>query len=563
MTSTIPNFRQMDRPDPSPASLQPEYDALLRELQHATSGEERYRVLQKWDALRKQIHTWAALVSLHFHQDTADPEKRARRDKLNEMAPKLTHLDVGFKRALLALEDRDNLAPHIGHHCFDLWEADARTFDPSIQDDLAEEAKLCSEYTELRSSAKIPFQGETHNLSSIGKFLSEGDRSVRYEASKARWTFFEENAQEFDEIFDKLVKLRTKIAKKLGYASFTDLAYDRMNRTEYNAADVEVFRNEIREKIVPIAVALREQQRQRLGVDKLMAWDEPVTDPSGNPKPQGDVPWQTQRAQAMYNKMHPELGAFFALMDEKSLLDLDTRPTKAGGGFCTSFPYWGVPFVFANFNGTKHDVTVLTHEIGHAFQFYQSRTQPLLDYQSPTLEACEIHSMSLEFLCYPWMDKFFGEDADRFRRVHLADALEFLPYGAAVDHFQHMVYANPEATPQERNQMWKEVEALYLPDRDYGDLPHCPEGGLWQHQLHIYEVPFYYIDYALAQSVALQFWALSKKNFPDALDRYVALCSRGGEAPFTDLVTSTGLRSPFEPGALSQIVDPARELLEV
>lgn len=563
MTPNIPDFKHMDRPDPSLEILEPQYQDLLAQLHDATDGAARYAVIQQWDALRKQIHTWAALVSLHFHQDTEDPQKRARRDILNEMAPKLTHLDVQLKRALLALENRANLEPYIGHHCFDLWEADARTFDPSIQEDLAEESKLCSAYTELRSSAKIPFQGETHNLSSIGKFLSEGDRNVRYEASNARWTFFEEHAQEFDEIFDKLVKLRTQIAHKLGYKSFTDLAYDRMNRTEYNAQDVEVFRNDIREHIVPLAVALRKQQQERLGVDKLMAWDEPVTDPSGNPKPQGDVAWQTERAQAMYNDMHPALGEFFALMDEKSLLDLDTRPTKAGGGFCTSFPYWGVPFVFANFNGTKHDVTVLTHEIGHAFQFYQSRNQPLLDYQSPTLEACEIHSMSLEFLCYPWMDKFFGDDADRFRRVHLADALEFLPYGAAVDHFQHKVYANPDATPQERKQMWKEVEAMYLPDRDYGDLPHCPSGGLWQQQLHIYEVPFYYIDYALAQSVALQFWALSKQDFPDALKRYVALCERGGEAAFTDLVTSTGLRSPFESGALSAIVGPARELLGI
>lgn len=563
MSNTIPNFHDMDRPDPSLEILTPQYEALLTELEAAKDGKARYAVLQKWDEIRKQIRTWGAIVSLHFHQDTADPEKRARRDKLHELAPKLTHLDVRLKRALLALEDRDNLTPHIGEHAFALWEADARTFDPSIQDDLAEEARLCSEYTELRSSAKIPFQGETHNLSSIGKFLSEGDRDVRYEASKARWTFFEEHAQEFDEIFDKLVKLRTKIAHKLGYDSFTDLAYDRMNRTEYGAQDVEVFRNEIREHIVPLATALREQQRERLGVEKLMAWDEPVADPTGNPKPQGDVAWQTKQAQAMYNEMHPALGEFFALMDEKSLLDLDTRPTKAGGGFCTSFPYWGVPFVFANFNGTKHDVTVLTHEIGHAFQFYESRNQSLLDYHSPTLEACEIHSMSLEFLCYPWMDKFFGDDADRFRRIHLADALEFLPYGAAVDHFQHMIYAKPEATPAERKEMWKEVESIYLPDRDYGDLPHCPDGGLWQLQLHIYEVPFYYIDYALAQSVALQFWALAQDDFNEALQRYVALCQRGGEAAFTDLVTSTGLRSPFESGALSTIVGPARKLLNI
>lgn len=561
MTVTVPNFDKMNRQDPDIEALRPQYQALLDQLQQATTGEARYAVIQQWNALRKDIDTWGALVSLHFHQDTADPARKARRDKMDELSPALTNLDVQMKKALLALNKRDNLQPFVGHHCFDLWEADARTFDPAIEQDLTEEAKLTAAYTELRASAQIPFQGETHNLSSIGKFLSQGDRNVRYEASKARWSFFQENGEQFDDIYDKLVKIRTKIAHTLGYPSFTELAYDRMNRTEYHAQDVAVFRKEIQQKIVPLVEQLQERQRQKLGVDKLMAWDESVADPQGNPTPNGDVDWQVQQATRMYDAMHDEMGAFFRMMEDKNLLDLDTRPTKAGGGFCTSFPTWGVPFVYANFNGTKHDVTVLTHEIGHAFQSWKSRHQPILDYVWPTLEACEIHSMSLEFLCYPWMENFFGDDADRFRQIHLAEAIEFLPYGAAVDHFQHMVYQNPSASPQDRKAMWQEVERLYLPNRDYGDLPYCRDGGLWQHQLHIYQVPFYYIDYALAQSVALQFWALSQQNFDEALARYVALCARGGAHPFTKLVLSAELRSPFETGALDAIVAPAQRVL--
>lgn len=563
MAHTIPNFDQMNRPDPDLAELEATYDALLKELETADSGEARYAVIQKWEALRREIDTWGALVSLHFHQDTADEAKRARRDKLDELSPRLTNFTVRFKKALLALDNRENLTPLIGEHCFALWEADARTFDESIEADLAQEAKLCAQYTELRSSAKLEFQGETHNLSSIGRFLSDADRQTRYDASTIRWKFFSENQERFDDIYDQLVKLRTQIAHKLGYDSFIELAYDRMNRTEYNKKDVEVFRDEVRKYVVPLAVALREEQRKRLELDKLMAWDEPVMDPSGNPKPQGGVDWMVERAKEMYDAMHPELGRFFHLLADRSLLDLDLRATKAGGGFCTGFPNWGVPFVFANFNGTKHDVTVLTHEMGHAFQFYASQDQPISDYFWPTMEACEIHSMSLEFLCYPWMDKFFGDDAARFRENHLSDALLFLPYGAAVDHFQHLVYEKPHATPAERNAMWQHVESLYLPDRDYGDLPHCKDGGLWQQQLHIYEVPFYYIDYALAQSVALQFWDLAEKDFDNALERYVALCRRGGSAPFNALVTSSALRSPFESGCLAGVVETAKSALAI
>ena len=293
---SIPDFETMDLPDPQLDALEARYNELLLALEKAKTGEARYAIIQEWEALRRDVDTWGALVSLHFHQDTADTEKRERRERLDDMAPRLTNFTVRFKKALLALEERENLRPFIGDHVFALWEADARTFDESIEEDLAAESKLCAEYTELRSSAKIPFRGETHNLSSIGRFLTDADRDTRYEASKARWTFFEENRSAFDDIYDKLVKLRTKIAHKLGYPSYIELAYDRMNRTEYSKKDVEVFRNEVQQHVVPIVSALREQQRQRLGVEKLMAWDEGVMDPSGNPKPQGDVDWMVLRA---------------------------------------------------------------------------------------------------------------------------------------------------------------------------------------------------------------------------------------------------------------------------
>jgi M3 family oligoendopeptidase len=314
---------------------------------------------------------------------------------------------------------------------------------------------------------------------------------------------------------------------------------------------------------VPLCVRLRERQRKTLGVDRLMAWDEAVQDPRGNPQPQGDHDWMVERARTMFDTMGGDLGPFFRLMDEGNLLDLKSREGKAGGGFCTSFPTYGVPFIFANFNGTKSDVDVFTHEMGHAFQAWSSREKETVDYLWPTAEACEVHSMSLEFLTWPHMQLFFGDEAERYRRLHLTDALLFLPYGVAVDHFQHRIYEQPEATPAERHAMWSEMEATYLPWRDWGDLERPAGGGFWQKQLHIYDYPFYYIDYTLAQVCALQFWVRAQADRAAAMQDYVALCRRGGEAPFQTLVRSAGLVSPFDEGCLERVVEAARGVLEI
>lgn len=288
-----------------------------------------------------------------------------------------------------------------------------------------------------------------------------------------------------------------------------------------------------------------------------MFWDEGVFDPQGNPDPQGDHDWMIERATEMFDEIDGGPGEFFRLMVECDLMDLKNRASKAGGGFCTDFPSYGLPYIFANFNGTKGDVEVFTHEIGHAFQGYSSREQPLHDYLFPTYESCEVHSMGLEFLTWPHMEKFFGGQAERFRKIHLIQSLLFLPYGVAVDHFQHLVYSNPEASPDER----REMECTYLPSRDCGDLPHLPEGGQWQMQRHIYLSPFYYIDYTLALTCALQFWVRSRADMAESMAAYVALCKRGGDAPFRELASSAGLNSPFEAGYLRDVVQQARTFL--
>jgi M3 family oligoendopeptidase len=555
----------MESPRPSFEDLARDYAAAARLVEGATNQNEATSAAGHWDQLRRDYETWSALVHLHFEQDTRNEPFKQDRQHRDELNPRVQELDTHIKRLMLDRTRRALLEPVYGRQCFALWEADVLTYEPVIQQDLVREARLEAEYTELLASAKIDFGGEMHNLSSITKFRQVADRGLRHDAESALWGWTEGHGEKLDGLYDDLVRLRHKMAKKLGYNDFIGLGYKRMKRVDYDQADVERFRAGVREHVVPLAAELAKRQAARIGVDRLMFWDEALHENRDNPRPAGDHDWMIDRATEMFDAMGP-LGPFFRTMKEGGFLDLKIREGKAVGGFCTSFPNYGMPFIFANFNGTKGDVAVFTHEMGHAFQNYESRTQPLIDYHWPTSDSCEIHSMSLEYLTFPHMEKFFQHDsrqgeADRFRRMHLLERLAFLPYGVAVDHFQHLVAAEPQASPQRRHELWREMERMYLPWRDYGDLAYAAKGGRWQLQRHIYSVPFYYIDYTLAEICAMQFWLLAQDDPADALDRYVALCHRGGEAPFQELAHSAGLVSPFDEGCLGEVVNRVRASL--
>ena len=562
MTATAVHFKDVSAPTPDLDALAARVGALEADLGRAAKVEECLEVVRVWDGLRREVGTYSSLVHLRFNQDTTDPERKAARQAWDEAEPRWTELEVTMKRALLAHPLRPELEEAIGRQAFALWESDVLAFDPAIKADLARESALGAEYTELLASAELSFDGETLNLSSIQKYRQHADTGLRHGAEQVTWAWFEANGEALDRIYDDLVHLRTSMARRLGFDDFVGLGYRRMCRVDYDRADVERLRAAVRDDVVPLATELRRRQAAALGVERLYAWDEYVHDHRPSPAPGGDHDWMLARAREMFDAMG-ELGPFFRHMDDGGFLDLADRKGKAGGGFCTSFPTHGMPFVYANFNGTKGDVEVFSHEMGHAFQSWKSRDLPLSDYHWPTYESAEVHSMSLEFLTGPHMERFFGDDAGRFRHNHLTDAILFLPYGTAVDHFQHEVYTRPDLTPAERHDLWLSMERAYLPWRDWGDLAYPAKGGRWQHQRHIYLAPFDYIDYVLAQTCALQFWVRAERDPAGALGDFVALCERGGQAPFQELVRSAGLRSPFDEGCLTEVVGRARAALGV
>ncbi|MCO6418787.1 M3 family oligoendopeptidase [Siccirubricoccus sp. KC 17139] len=556
--TAFPRFADLAFPTPTEAGLAAEARSVLARI---AAGEVE-AALAEWDAQRRAYESWASLVHLRFSQDTTSPEAKAAREYADALAPVATEHEVAVKRALLALPDRAALERLAGRHAVQLWETDITTFDPAIKVELEEEAKLGARYTELLASAKLEIGGQVVNLSGLAPFAESPDREMRHRAEALRWGFFAQHGAALDGIYDELVRLRHGMAVKLGFPDYTPLGYRRMRRTDYGPAEVARYREEVLTHVTPLVGRLLEARRQRLGWDRLRFWDEALIDPEGNPKPIGDHDVLVAAAQAMFDRLDPRLAEFYRGMEAGGFLDMKNRPGKAGGGFCTSFPTIGTPFIFANFNGTHHDIGVFTHEMGHAFQNWESRFLPGIDYLWPTMESAEIHSMSLEFLTLPQIGLLVGEGAaERFRRMHLEASLAFLPYGVCVDHFQHEVYARPEATPEERHAIWQRLERRYMPWTDYGDLAWPAKGGRWQAKPHIYRSPFYYIDYTLALCCALQFWVKSRHDPQAALAEYVALCGRGGSAPFQALVASAGLISPFQPGALEAVVREAEAVL--
>jgi M3 family oligoendopeptidase len=351
------------------------------------------------------------------------------------------------------------------------------------------------------------------------------------------------------------------MAAKLGFRNFIPLAYLRMSRLDYDQDMIRKYRESILRTIVPLANTVRENQRIGLNLDRLYYYDQSFYFRSGNPKPQGSARDIIREGREMYHALSKETGKFIDRMLNDGLMDLETRPGKAGGGYCSWIPKYKAPFIFSNFNGTSGDVDVLTHEAGHAFQAHMSKDFEIPEYVWPTIEAAEIHSMSMEFITWPWIDRFFGPEADKYRFMHLVDALLFIPYGALVDEFQHAVYHNAQWSPGERFKAWRELERKYLPYRDFAGNAYLEEGGFWQSQRHIYELPFYYIDYTLAQVCALQYWSKFRTNRESAWSDYLKLCRAGGSAAFLKLVGIGGLESPFDPGVLERAVQPAKEWL--
>lgn len=554
-------FKDFDYKRPDLEDMKKEAAGLLEQFKAAQNVEEQSEVIEQFNAQRRTYSTMENLVAIRASIDTNDAYYQAERDYFDEIGPIAEELVFNYYTELVKSPFRSQLEEKWGTQLFALAENQLKGFSPTVVELMQKENKLSSEYSKLVASAQIEFDGKTLTLAQLGPYSESTDRTVRKAAREASANFFGGHKEQFDAIYDQLVKVRHEIATTLGFKNYVELGYVNMNRVDYDAKMVANFREQVREFIVPIASKLYERQAQRIGVEDFKFYDEGLSFLTGNAVPQGDAQWIVDNGKKMYEELSDETGEFFNFMIDHDLMDLVAKKGKESGGYCTFIEDYNSPYIFSNFNGTSGDIDVLTHEAGHAFQVYSSRDIGIPEYLWPTYESCEIHSMSMEFFTWPWMELFFKHQTDKYKFDHLSSGLLFLPYGVAVDEFQHVVYENPEMTPADRNAAWKKIEQKYLPHRDYDGHDYLESGAFWQRQAHIYNSPFYYIDYTLAQICAFQFWKRSREDFEGAWKDYVHLCNLGGSYSFTKLVEEAGLISPFKEGCVESVIGTIEDYL--
>lgn len=537
-------------------------DSLVKEVEECGSFLTAKNAIRHYNKFMSELSTDMSVIEVRYSLDTQNPVYKKAQSKVDEISPLISNYSTKFEETLVKSRYRKDLEKAYGKYLLKIYESNLKSFDEKIIPELIEENKLSSKYDEIMGSAQIEYNGNHYNLSQMGKFTTSSDREIRRSAAIAIDKWWAAHEKEVGEIYDQLVKVRDKMAKKLGFKNFIELGYLRLGRTDYDAKMVKGYREQIKREVVPVAQKLYKEQMKALGIKNPQYYDYNLKFKTGNPMPKGSTNDLVRCAKEMYEDLSKESGEFFNFMIDHNLLDLEARKGKAPGGYCTYFPRYKAPFIFSNFNGTDGDVNVLCHEGGHALQAYLSANIKIPEYQNPTLESCEIHSMSMEFFAWPYMEKFFGKDADKYRYSHLADAIEFLPYGITIDEFQHWVYENPNATHEERCAKYLEIERSNLPHKKYDECPIYGHGGWWMKQGHVFSTPFYYIDYTLAQVVAFQFLNEDLKNHEKAWKKYIKLCKMGGKLPFTGLLESDHLRNPFIEGNVKKNIKPLLKVLK-
>ncbi|UWD50394.1 M3 family oligoendopeptidase [Clostridioides difficile] len=551
-------FSEFNYERPNYDSIKKEFLKCVEEIDNSCCYDEQQENIHKINFLRNKIETLSNIASIRYSINTLNKLYQEEKNYWDEYMPLYEELNSYFYNAIVNSKFKLNLKKEFGEQFFTIVDYSLKSFSKEIIKELQEENKLCSEYTKLLASAQIMFEGKERNLSGMGIFMSSKSRKTRELANKAYYNFFEDNESKFDDIFDKLVKLRDKIAKKLGFKNFVELGYIRMKRSNYREDRIENFRKQVLKYIVPLADELYEKQAKRIGLESLSYLDEDLEFLTGNATLKGNSEYIIENGKRMYAELSKETDEFFNFMLENELMDLETKKGKGAGGYCTYIPDYKSPFIFSNFNQTSDDIDVLTHEAGHAFQLYMSRWIEMPEINFPTLDSCEIHSMSMEFITWPWMKLFFKEDTDKYKFTHLSSAIKFIPYGVVVDEFQHYIYKNPNIDKSKRKEIWRFLEKKYLPHRKYDDNSFLERGCWWFKQGHIFKNPFYYIDYALAQICALQFWKKMIKDKESGWNDYINICKVGGTKSFLDIVSIGNLYSPFDNECIKSVIDDVK-----
>ena len=549
----------------------PDIDALLarcRELAAkaaaAPDGDALVRLYYEQSEAFAEYNTAANLANIHYTCDTRDAYWKAEQDFFDANGPAVTNASVEISRAFLANPHVDALTEKFGTTCVAGMKNAVLSMDDRTVELQQQFNALVSRYQQIYGGALVELDGKQLTIPQLGPYKEDLDPAVRRAAYEAEAGYFDAHRAELDELYGQIVQNLNAQARVMGYHDYSELSYVRMNRIGYGPEEIRKFRDQVANDVVPQLQKVMALRAKRTGIAHPAFTDLPILFRDGNPKPIPGYKARMDAARTMYHELSPETAEFIDFMQDNELFDVESRPGKMSGGYMTSLPSYKAPFIFANWNNTSGDVDVLTHECGHAFEGYVAERDPAIpaDLECPGMESAEIHSMAMEFLTAPWHHLLFGRDTDKYALLHAEDSFVFLAYGCEVDEFQHIMYQNPDLTPDERNAEWLKLEKKYRPWIDFADLPFYGRGAGWQRQLHIYECPFYYIDYCLSTMAALQFFLLSLTDHKDAWARYLRLVRRAGTASYTELLETAGLKVPFEEGSIKGIAQQMTDWLE-
>ena len=549
----------------------PDIDALLarcRELAAkaaaAPDGDALVRLYYEQSEAFAEYNTAANLANIHYTCDTRDAYWKAEQDFFDANGPAVTNASVEISRAFLANPHVDALTEKFGTTCVAGMKNAVLSMDDRTVELQQQFNALVSRYQQIYGGALVELDGKQLTIPQLGPYKEDLDPAVRRAAYEAEAGYFDAHRAELDELYGQIVQNLNAQARVMGYHDYSELSYVRMNRIGYGPEEIRKFRDQVANDVVPQLQKVMALRAKRTGIARPTFTDLPIMFRDGNPKPIPGYKARMDAARTMYHELSPETAEFIDFMQDNELFDVESRPGKMSGGYMTSLPSYKAPFIFANWNNTSGDVDVLTHECGHAFEGYVAERDPAIpaDLECPGMESAEIHSMAMEFLTAPWHHLLFGRDTDKYALLHAEDSFVFLAYGCEVDEFQHIMYQNPDLTPDERNAEWLKLEKKYRPWIDFAGLPFYGRGAGWQRQLHIYECPFYYIDYCLSTMAALQFFLLSLTDHKDAWQRYLRLVRRAGMASYTELLETAGLKVPFEEGSIKGIAQQMTDWLE-
>jgi len=544
------------------AQLAPVFDKLEEKLDHAASVADLETWLHDQSEVSAALNESSSLTYIAMTCQTDDPEREKAYMHIVEV------VDPWLKPRQFALMQKLAQSPWF-KQLPSFYEVYRRSVETQVkiyrEENVAREtqvAKLSQQYQKISGAMTVQFEGQEQTLARVGRIQEEPNRPRREAAWKAVTERRLQDVDKLEDLFDQLLVLRNEIARAAGFPDFRAYIFASYERFDYTPEDCLRFHDAVEHHVVPLARELQEERRRKLGLDRLRPWDLAV-DPDQNPPlhPFTQSSELLEKCHRIFGKLDPRLGAYYDVLRKQELVDLDNRKGKAPGGYQSTLSEARVPFIFMNAVGVHRDVETMLHEAGHAFHALAARELPLHAYRGAPIEFCEVASMGMELLAAPHLRAFYSDpDAKRAQRDHLEGIIKFFPWMATVDAFQHWIYTHPGHTRDERAAFWLSLMDRFGGGEDWSGFENA-RAHVWHRQLHIFEIPFYYVEYGIAQLGALQLWQASRRDLPATLDHYLAGLSLGGSRPLPDLFQASGLAFDFTDKTIAPLMRNVKDAL--